>query len=28
LSTDAYRREHDLLVNSINGLSQSVRQNG
>ena len=28
LSTDAYRREHDLLINCINGLSQSVRQNG
>ncbi len=28
LGKDAYRREHDLLINSINGLSQSVRQNG
>ena len=28
LSGDAYRREHDLLINSINGLSQSVRDSG
>jgi len=28
LGKDAYRRERDLLINSINGLSQSVRQNG
>jgi glyoxylase-like metal-dependent hydrolase (beta-lactamase superfamily II) len=28
LGQDTYRREHDLLINSINGLSQSVRQNG
>jgi glyoxylase-like metal-dependent hydrolase (beta-lactamase superfamily II) len=28
LSRDDYRREHDLLINSINGLSQSVRQSG
>jgi glyoxylase-like metal-dependent hydrolase (beta-lactamase superfamily II) len=28
LSRDAYKREHDLLVNTINGLSQSVSQNG
>ena len=27
LGKDAYRREHDLLINSINGLGQSVRGN-
>jgi glyoxylase-like metal-dependent hydrolase (beta-lactamase superfamily II) len=27
LSKDAYRREHDLLINSINGLGQSAREN-
>jgi glyoxylase-like metal-dependent hydrolase (beta-lactamase superfamily II) len=28
LSKDAYRREHDLLINTINGLGQSARENG
>ena len=28
LSRDEYRREHDLLINSINGLGQSARENG
>ncbi|MBN2098045.1 MAG: MBL fold metallo-hydrolase [Dehalococcoidia bacterium] len=28
LDEHAYRREHDLLVNTINGLSQSARQDG
>ena len=27
LSKDAHRREHDLLINSINGLSRSAREN-
>ena len=27
LGQDAYRREHDLLINSINGLGQSAREN-
>jgi glyoxylase-like metal-dependent hydrolase (beta-lactamase superfamily II) len=27
LGQDAYRREHDLLINSINGLGQSTRGN-
>jgi glyoxylase-like metal-dependent hydrolase (beta-lactamase superfamily II) len=28
LSRDTYRREHDLLINSINGMGQSARENG
>jgi len=28
LGPDAYRREHDLLINTISGLSQSAHENG
>ena len=28
LGKDAYRREHDLLINTINGLRQSAHENG